>query len=147
MSQRPGRVFTVGGRPLLDSEAVLGIAAHHDLLPRRGGWDLAIGSGSIRLRRVEGRPGLPGQDGALYEALVEGPVPTDAMKTALRGVKLERAGTFDAWPTAEVTTCGASGPSCGCRSCDRVHEDHVDELDRGADDEDDAEEDAEEGER
>lgn len=119
----------VGGRPLLDSKAVLGLAVRHDLVPRRGGWDLALGGGSIRLRRVEGRGDLPGQDGPLYEAAVEGSVHADLMKAALRGVKLERAGTFDAWPALEVTTCGASGPACGCRSCDAAHEDHAEDDD------------------
>lgn len=136
MSRRPGRVIVVGGRPVLDSRAVLGLATRHELIPHRDGWDLPLAGGQLCVRRVDARMGLPGEQGPLYTIEVEGRVSAAAMKAALSKVKLERAGTFDAWPTSaapEVTACGASGPACGCRACDHRHDDgeHEHEHDDG----------------
>jgi hypothetical protein len=137
MSRRSGRVFMVGGRPVLDSRAVLGLAARHDLIPHRDGWDLALGGGQLQIRRVDRRASLPGVDGSLYTIEIGGRVPVTAMRAALSAVKLERAGTFEGWPEAaapEVTACGAAGPACGCRACDHPHgedeHDH-DEVEEG----------------
>lgn len=138
MSQRPGRLFKVDGRPLLDSRAVLGLASRHELVPRRGGWDVAVQGGVVRLRRVEGRGELPGQDGPLYQIDVQGAVRPGAVKAAISGLSLESGGSFDAWPTPEVTACGSAGPACGCRRCEgghAEHADHDDDDDEGEDEE------------
>lgn len=122
MSQRTGKIFSVAGRPIVDSRGVLTLAAAHEVVAMPGGWSMPVARGSIRFTRVAARGELPGQEGGLYNIEVRGKVGAEALRLVLLGTGLQHGGTFETWPGAEAKACGGCGASCGCGPCRARHD-------------------------
>ena len=131
MALQPGSIYAVEGRHYVDSQGVFNLAAAHDVIPQANGWRVLVRGGALACARVEGRPELPRQRGALYEVRAEGAADLPASQDAWVAAGLVRAqGALLGWPGEEArsvaaatkpkTACGC-GPSCGCGPCRLRH--------------------------
>ncbi|WP_143141524.1 hypothetical protein [Nannocystis exedens] len=78
-----------------------------------------VGDGAVHCARVEDRPELPRQRGALYALSAEGGASLKAQRAVwLSQGLVEPGGAFDTWPgdPAAEAACGC-GKTCGCAPC------------------------------
>lgn len=125
MKPTPGALFKIDGRRFLDSQAIFNFSAapHHHVEHTPEGYRLTSAAGSCRCCRVEGRPALSQQLGALYEIAVEEGTSMKALRKAWVDAGLiEVHDAAGAWTPPAAPVCGSScGAACACGPCKKAH--------------------------
>ncbi len=115
MTERPGALYKVCGRLHVDSQAVHNLAARHDVVTTADGWRVLDAEGKLEFVRVDQAP-LPGQRGALYQMVVEGPVRAN-LRAMFEGLLVPR-GELETWPGQPASSCAHA---CACAPCREKH--------------------------
>lgn len=125
MPHQPGSIYKIAGRRYVDSQAVYNLADAHEVVAQHDGWRVMVGGGAVHCARVEDRPELPRQRGALYVLSAAGGASLKAQRAAwLSQGLVQPGGTFDTWPgdPAAKPGCGGCGKTCGCGPCRLKHD-------------------------
>lgn len=122
---QPGALFKANGRRFVDSQALYNFtAAAHSVEHIPDGYRVTSAAGSCRCNRVEGRPELPQQRGALYEITPEAGASMKALRTAWVDAGLVQVhDAAEAWKPA-AAACGSCGSACACGPCQEKHGHH-----------------------